>query len=157
MEADGALVVQSDPSRCIAWAVMLGVVAIAGLLLGRVQRFRLKGLAIFICSLALGIFVIPEIANESVRVDKSGLNCKGGYWKPVVHIVTFAKLAEAQEEVRTTGSGTRQRSSIVWVFLYTDGGRSELILSDLLAANRSAIRNHLEGVGITFKQGKGTN
>jgi hypothetical protein len=142
---NGELLLQSAPSRYVAWiAIFLLVTLIAWWF----QRRRIGGatpVVAFFAAFVIPLLFLPGIAMERVRVTGSHLDVRTGYWfAPMTMRYPLAELNDVQE-------GRNLRNDLVWTFRYANGRTRGLNLPDLLEGNRPPVVAALRSRGVTVR------
>jgi hypothetical protein len=144
---DGGVLLTSAPERIAAWSAIFLVVMPVSLWLWRRGIGGRYPPGAFIVSFFIPLFVVPGIAMESVRVTRSELAVRTGFWfAPTMKEFPLEGLSEIEDTVD-------RRSKRVWFFRYASGRSSRLHLPNLLEANRPPVVGALVARGIPVTVG----
>src|SRR5436190_9481149 len=98
LQPDGSLLIQSAPSRYIAWGLTFLIVAGLSFLLWRKNIFKPFGGILFFTSFVIPLIVLPGFAIDSVRFSPKHLSLRTGFWfKPTHHHYSLEGLTAVIE------------------------------------------------------------
>jgi hypothetical protein len=135
---DGGVLLTSAPARFAAWIAIFLVVMPVALWLWRRRIGGKYPPGAFIVSFFIPLIVVPGIAMESVRVTRTELAVRTGFWfAPTVKTLPLEGLREIEDSVDR-----------VWSFRYASGRSTRLHLPNLLEDNRPPVVDALQSQGV---------
>src|SRR4051812_20538691 len=115
LQPDGSLLIQSAPSRYVAWGLTFLIVAGLSFLLWRKNICKPCGVVFFFASFVIPLIFLPSFAIDSVRFNPTGLSVRTGFWlKPTHHDYSLEGLTAILE--RSKPGKRRGQESLFWVF-----------------------------------------